>query len=503
MTGGVVANSVSRRAALGALGVSAVAGAAGAGITLAVAPQKSTPAASSGVFTVADWVGSRGDRYLIAHRGSGDVLPEHSMEAYQAAVAWGAQCVEISVGMTADGVLICMHDASYDRTTTTTGKLSSLPSTVLRSVRINTPQLGPAWTAEPRPAVPLFEDVLRTFGGRVILAIEAKNGSAYAPMMDLVERYGLGQSVIVKAAHDSAHLVDARLAGYPVFGYLGAVADATRSSIVDLSSRLDPTRDYLVIPGPGNSQFLDDSLVRAAVATGVPVWVFPMHRRVDVAHYFGLGVVGAVCSSFGYLNLVAPSSTADTWAYGAVTPGELTKSPGTVSYAPTWSTDELTLGVQTAQHFLTLGQFCPVPTAAANYTIEFDAAWTTLPATDSDNLSLVFGHVDDRYYEHEAGFGDGYHAILRATGSLELFRHKDGVPVGTALAAAVPTPAPSAGQWMHFKLDVTPSSLSFGRTDVPGAVTTSTDTSNRGGYLHIGRSSVDGAVAFRKFTVSS
>src|SRR5664279_4497136 len=73
--------------------------------------------------TAQEWAAGRGPRYHVAHRGSGDVLPEHSMPAYQAAVDWGAACLEISVGITSDGVLICMHDPTYDRTTTGTGTI--------------------------------------------------------------------------------------------------------------------------------------------------------------------------------------------------------------------------------------------------------------------------------------------------------------------------------------------------------------------------------------------
>jgi len=123
--------------------------------------------------TVSDWVAGRGAQYYVAHRGSGDVLPEHSMPAYQAAVDWGAACLEISVGITSDGVLICMHDPTYDRTTTGTGKIIDQPSSVLDSIRIWQPRLGQAWIDNP-PWVPWFEDVLKSFGGAVVLAVEAK-----------------------------------------------------------------------------------------------------------------------------------------------------------------------------------------------------------------------------------------------------------------------------------------------------------------------------------------
>jgi glycerophosphoryl diester phosphodiesterase len=109
-------------------------------------------------------VADRGDRYLVAHRGAGDVLPEHSMESYQAAVDWGAQAMEISVGITSDGVLVCLHDQTLERTTDLSGPLRATPAAKVQQAWLDIPRLGPDWRNKVR--VPLFEEVLRRFGGR-------------------------------------------------------------------------------------------------------------------------------------------------------------------------------------------------------------------------------------------------------------------------------------------------------------------------------------------------
>ena len=85
------------------------------------ASSASRKATGSGPVTVRSWAANRGTPFYIAHRGAGDVYPEHSMPSYRAAVEMGAQCLEVSVNMTSDGVLICLHDLSYDRTTTGKG----------------------------------------------------------------------------------------------------------------------------------------------------------------------------------------------------------------------------------------------------------------------------------------------------------------------------------------------------------------------------------------------
>jgi glycerophosphoryl diester phosphodiesterase len=54
---------------------------------------------------------------LIAHRGASAYAPEHTLAAYRLAIEQGADYVEQDLAVTSDGVLICLHDDSLERTT--------------------------------------------------------------------------------------------------------------------------------------------------------------------------------------------------------------------------------------------------------------------------------------------------------------------------------------------------------------------------------------------------
>lgn len=54
---------------------------------------------------------------VIAHRGASSYLPEHTMAAYRLAVQQGADFIEQDLALTADGVLISIHDQSLNATT--------------------------------------------------------------------------------------------------------------------------------------------------------------------------------------------------------------------------------------------------------------------------------------------------------------------------------------------------------------------------------------------------
>ena len=183
--------TVSRRNALGAVGLGVAGLAAGGGFYAAGNSGPASRTVSGQHLTVSQWRSQRGQSYFIAHRGSGDVYPEHSFPAYDAALALGAQAMEVSVQRTSDGVLICMHDDTYDRTTTLTGSVAGQASTVLDRARLVAPHLGPAW-ASPTLAnllrIPRFEEVLQRYGGRLILCVEAKDGKSFGQTMDLIDK---------------------------------------------------------------------------------------------------------------------------------------------------------------------------------------------------------------------------------------------------------------------------------------------------------------------------
>jgi glycerophosphoryl diester phosphodiesterase len=53
----------------------------------------------------------------VAHRGASAYAPEHTLAAYKLALAQGADFVEQDLAVSKDGVLICLHDPTLERTT--------------------------------------------------------------------------------------------------------------------------------------------------------------------------------------------------------------------------------------------------------------------------------------------------------------------------------------------------------------------------------------------------
>lgn len=450
--------------------------------------------------SVATWWQHRGSRFFIAHRGSGDVFPEHSLPAYEGALAWGAPAIEVSVVRTSDGVLFCQHDLDFRRTTTIQGLASQSTWAALADVRIEIPRLGPRWLGDRRPGLARLDTVLTRLGHKTVVVLEAKDPEAFEPMLALVAELGVQSCVVCKLHQSSRRIPRSRAAGLPVFCYFGAPEEVTADRLVEVGATLNREQDLLVIPTGDGDNALPDPLVAAAVATGIPVCVFPVHRRSEVDYFAARGVQGFVTSSYGYVAGAVAPVTATEWEQGAIAPGEMTVRPELAEFGLAWpGLGVVQLAAQDRMAFLTLGQLAPLARPTA-YRLDLQVRVDRAPA-DGGPVEVAFGHPDDRYYESGQGRLDGYHALLGMDGTLQLGRHQAGNRAGMPLAATVPGPALTVGTWVPLRLDVTPDTMTWSRMDT-GAAVTGRDATLRGSYLHVGRASTTGLISLRGLRIS-
>lgn len=61
--------------------------------------------------------GAETRKVLIAHRGASGYAPEHTFAAYDLAITQRADFVEPDLAVSKDGVLVCLHDDTLERTT--------------------------------------------------------------------------------------------------------------------------------------------------------------------------------------------------------------------------------------------------------------------------------------------------------------------------------------------------------------------------------------------------
>jgi glycerophosphoryl diester phosphodiesterase len=72
----------------------------------------------------------------IAHRGGAAIAPENTFAAFRLATALGVRYLETDVRTTADGELVCFHDATLDRVTDGRGRVQHHQLRTLRALRV-------------------------------------------------------------------------------------------------------------------------------------------------------------------------------------------------------------------------------------------------------------------------------------------------------------------------------------------------------------------------------
>ncbi len=232
----------------------------------------------------------------IAHRGSRLLWPENTMEAFSGAVSLGYRHLETDLHTTEDGVLVCIHDASVDRTTNGTGRVDSMTLADLQRLDAGHRHAGAdGFHFRGRGiTVPTFEELVLAFP-EATFVIDLKVDGLVAPLARLIDRMGIHERLIV-GAFDDSRLDQFRRATN------GAVATSTGPT----SSRLWLLASRFGRGGGGTAQALqlpartrgvtvvDEKLVKAAHRFGMQVHVWTVNDRREMERLLDTGVDGIV-----------------------------------------------------------------------------------------------------------------------------------------------------------------------------------------------------------------
>jgi len=94
-----------------------------------------------------------------AHRGASAVAPENTLEAFEAAIAAGADFIETDLRLSRDGIPVAFHDADLKRLCSDPRKVAELDMDELRSLL---------------PGIVAMTDAIDMIGGRVSILLDTK-----------------------------------------------------------------------------------------------------------------------------------------------------------------------------------------------------------------------------------------------------------------------------------------------------------------------------------------
>lgn len=134
------------------------------------------------------------DPLVIGHRG----LPTHAPEETHATFA---ACMELRVGIeldvrrTRDGQLVCVHDATVDRTTDGKGKIADLSLRELRQLDAGK-KFGPEFAGERVPTLEETFALLRERKSNVLVAVDLKEPDCEADAVKFADKYGVLKQLV-------------------------------------------------------------------------------------------------------------------------------------------------------------------------------------------------------------------------------------------------------------------------------------------------------------------
>jgi glycerophosphoryl diester phosphodiesterase len=137
---------------------------------------------------------------VVGHRGASAAAPENTLASFDAAWRAGADAIELDLRLTADGVVVVIHDDTVDATTDGSGAVGLLTFAALRTLDAGS-WFAPAFAGQP---IPRLEEVLRYAASRPALGVLLEYKGSWtaekvAPTVASIDAAGVGDRTVVQS----------------------------------------------------------------------------------------------------------------------------------------------------------------------------------------------------------------------------------------------------------------------------------------------------------------
>lgn len=232
----------------------------------------------------------------IAHRGSRILWPENTDTSFQGAYDLGYRHFETDLHRTADGVLVCFHDPTVDRTTNAIGRVEQMTLEELQSLdagyRHETVQGFPY--RELGVKVPSLEWLLTTFPDTSVV-LDLKSDGLAEPLAAIVDELEAHERLIVGS------FSGARIAKFRAItnGRVPTSVGPMLARLWVLASRVGRRAggeaEALQLPARMRGvRVVDERLLVAAHDAGLQVHVWTVNEPAEMIRLLDMGVDGLV-----------------------------------------------------------------------------------------------------------------------------------------------------------------------------------------------------------------
>jgi len=239
---------------------------------------------------------------IIGHRGYRARYPENTMASFSAAMAAGADMIELDVTLSRDRQVVVIHDDTLNRTTSGSG-----PANLATLQELKQLDAG-AWF-DPRFAgesMPTLEDVLILAGGKILINVEIKSsawesgfpGDAIErQVVDRIIRHDLINSTLVSSFHPGFLENIGKLPVHPEIAFI-----TDRPAPADT---LEICKKLGVFSWHPHFRSLEQRHIEKAHAEGILVFPYTVNSVDDMRMLLRMGVDGVITDDPGAASCIA------------------------------------------------------------------------------------------------------------------------------------------------------------------------------------------------------
>lgn len=155
-----------------------------------------------------------GSVMVAAHRGDWRYAPENSIAAIEHCIEAGADIVELDLRMTKDSVLIVMHDATLDRTTTGKGYVADWTADSIRLLHLKN-----GCGIKTIHKVPTLEEAMIAAKGKILVNLD-KADTYFNLVLPILRNTGTARQVIMKSGRPAHEILSDFGEGYKEVIYM-------------------------------------------------------------------------------------------------------------------------------------------------------------------------------------------------------------------------------------------------------------------------------------------
>ena len=428
---------------------------------------------------------------IIAHRGNSNCEVENSLSAMKSAYANGF--INIDAGdyqVTSDGVAVCMHDTTVDRTTDGTGAVSGLTLAQFKVLKLDYGSVGLFGSGYDLETPPTLAEVIDYFiDTPATIWIEPKSTAAMNAVLVELKRYNYPAHKVVINSFNESDLFIAQSYGYPTMLLISGLGAAYNKN----------GHTYL------GSDTWDASNVTIAKNKGFKTVVYTIKRRYLAQQYAAMGVEYITTDDPKYISEKFKDTSrifGSKWDYGMVgyKLGDEVAHRGNMT-ATGWRF--INDGFEDSIYKGSLqGWACPVVNSPTerDYTVTVNASLDTV-VSDTRWLGILVGaNSDSTFCDATPREHDAYFIVFRRNGTIDIFENTAGASPTVLTASYVGTPSNlTLGVFYDFTVQVKADRIIASVNGVTNTVMHS-DTAKRGGYFHVGRNSAE--ITVKKITVA-